>query len=215
MATVINRRTPKPVGFALAARAVDPETRFSPLGQVGRLQGSLERWRPARSFDGTVQWVHQGDQRKATRGDGVEDRTLRPSPLCMQELKDLELELDARREIGIIFRDSKVANSLVKVFEEDWKAATAPKPEATKEQTAPAVTRTSKKVAKTVTKDLHPVAPVLKAAVKDVMPPDTNLDVDYKEVEENVKDAVKEAVQDVVKGAVEDVVEHKEPGEKR
>jgi len=69
-------------------------------------------------------------------------------------------------------------------------------------------------VAKTVTKDLHPVAPVLKAAVKDVMPPDTHLDVDYKEVEENVKDAVKEAVQNVVKGAVEDVVERKDPGEK-
>jgi len=126
-----------------------------------------------------------------------------------------ELELDARREIGVIFRDSKVANSLVKVFEEDWNAANAPKPETSKEQTTPAVTRTAKKVAKTVTKDLHPVAPVLKAAVKDVMPPDTNLDVDYKEVEENVKDAVKEAVQEVVKGAVEDVVEHKEPGEKR
>ncbi len=31
-----------------------------------------------------------------------------------------ELELDARREIGVIFRDSKVVNAMVRTFEEDW-----------------------------------------------------------------------------------------------
>ena len=31
-----------------------------------------------------------------------------------------ELELDARREVGVIVRDSRVINALVGVFEEDW-----------------------------------------------------------------------------------------------
>ena len=36
-----------------------------------------------------------------------------------------ELELDARREIGIIVPDRKVINSVLKVFEADWKSAAA------------------------------------------------------------------------------------------
>jgi phosphatidylserine/phosphatidylglycerophosphate/cardiolipin synthase-like enzyme len=31
-----------------------------------------------------------------------------------------KLELDERREIGIIFRDTKIAGSLIKCFESDW-----------------------------------------------------------------------------------------------
>jgi cardiolipin synthase A/B len=34
-----------------------------------------------------------------------------------------QLELDARREIGVIFRDGKVIASLVRTFEEDWAAS--------------------------------------------------------------------------------------------
>src|SRR6201999_3654772 len=34
-----------------------------------------------------------------------------------------QLELDARREIGVIFRDQSVIAALVRVFEEDWAAA--------------------------------------------------------------------------------------------
>ena len=45
-----------------------------------------------------------------------------------------ELELDARREIGIIIHDSKVVNSVVRIFEEDWGSTAVSKIEAAREQ---------------------------------------------------------------------------------
>src|SRR5207244_11453461 len=41
------------------------------------------------------------------------------------------LELDARREIGVIFSDQKIASSMVKNFKEEWRGTAT-----TKEETA-------------------------------------------------------------------------------
>jgi phosphatidylserine/phosphatidylglycerophosphate/cardiolipin synthase-like enzyme len=40
-----------------------------------------------------------------------------------------ELELDRRRELGIVFRDAEAVGRLVQVFEEDWTSATAAPPD--------------------------------------------------------------------------------------
>ncbi len=124
-----------------------------------------------------------------------------------------EIELDARREVGIIFRDPKVVNRLVKTFEEDWALAEREAPAVEREK-APAG-RAAKIVVKAITKELPPVAPVVEDAVKEVVGEEVQIELDVKEVEETVKDAVKQAVTEVVKDVVEEFVEEKEDGEPR
>jgi phosphatidylserine/phosphatidylglycerophosphate/cardiolipin synthase-like enzyme len=118
-----------------------------------------------------------------------------------------ELELDARREVGIIFRGPEAVNRLISIFEEDWAAA---EPEAPEEQEGISAAKAAKKVAKAVTKDLPPVAPVVEQVLKEVAGNPASLDFDSKEIEESVKDAVKEAVQDAVKDVVEEAVEQQD-----
>jgi cardiolipin synthase A/B len=113
------------------------------------------------------------------------------------------LELDARREIGVIFRNQKIAGRLIKVFREDWGQKELPA-QAVKEAVPPAA-KVAKKVARVVIKELPPVAPVVETTVKEVVGDGVNVDFDPEELEEQVKDAVKEAVKQVVKDAVEEI----------
>lgn len=116
-----------------------------------------------------------------------------------------EVELGARREVGIIFRDSKIVSRLVKLFEDDWKAAERASEKSEGSEIEPAA-RVAKKVAKAITKDLPPVAQVLEVAVKEVVGELTDTELDAQEVEETVRDAVKDAVREVVRDAIEEVV---------
>lgn len=117
-----------------------------------------------------------------------------------------ELELGARREVGVLFRDKKIVAKLAKVFEEDWEAIERAVQQQPQEETAP-VARVARKVAKAVTKELPPVAPVLRVLVRELMGDTAEMDLDPTVVEESVKDAVKEAVTEAVFEAVETVVE--------
>jgi len=117
-----------------------------------------------------------------------------------------ELELSARREVGIIFRDAKIVSRLTKVFEEDWCETAKSHATAAEDDREPAV-KVAKKVAKAVMKDLPPVAPVVEVVVKEVVGEVGDMDLDPHEVEETVKDAVKEAVREVVRDVVESAVE--------
>ena len=51
-----------------------------------------------------------------------------------------EVELGCRREVGIIFRDKKIVNTLIKIFHDDWdaieRAAQQPVPEDVPEHSA-------------------------------------------------------------------------------
>lgn len=106
-----------------------------------------------------------------------------------------ELELDARREVGIIFREPKAVAEILRVFEEDWSArALAPAMEGPE---APPVRKLAKKVAKAVVEELPPVAPVVDQMAKE-LGVQGNVAVDVGRVEEMVKHAVKEAVRDAV-----------------
>lgn len=124
-----------------------------------------------------------------------------------------EIELDSRREVGIILRDSKVVDRLIKTFEADWLEAEKEAPPAELGK-APAG-RAAKIVVEALTKDLPPVAPVVKDAVKEVVGGKVDVELDVKEVEETVKDAVKDAVTQVVKEMVEEVVEQEKPEEQK
>ncbi len=115
-----------------------------------------------------------------------------------------QVELDARREAGLILRDSKVVARLIKIFEDDWATAQTQAPQ--KDEPVP-VERAMKKVAKAITKDLPPITPVLQQAVREVIGNGNEVDIDPDEIEETVRDAVKEVVKEIVKDVVEDVVD--------
>ena len=121
-----------------------------------------------------------------------------------------ELELGARREVGVIFRDAKIVAKIEKIFQDDWaaveRAATERATDQPREETAPA-DKVAKKIAKAVTKDLPPVAPVLRVLVRELVGANGDMDLDATVVEASVKDAVKEAVKEAVRDAVETVVE--------
>lgn len=119
-----------------------------------------------------------------------------------------ENELDARREVGIIFADSKVVGQLMKVFEEDWaEAEQIGSPSAGDEKP---VDRVVKKVAKTVIRDMPPVMPVLNGVVKEVVGDGVELELNAEEVEGIVKSALKQAVREALSSVVEEAVEQKD-----
>jgi cardiolipin synthase A/B len=126
-----------------------------------------------------------------------------------------EMELGNRREVGIIFRDTKIVAKLAKIFRDDWEAIEkakqqpAVKDDAVQEDAPDAADayKVAKKVAKAVAKDLPSVAPVLSVMVRELVGESMDVELDTAVVEESVKDAVKEAVREAVRDAVETVVE--------
>ena len=126
-------------------------------------------------------------------------RDRRQAFLGSQSLR--QLELDARREIGVILRDRSAIAALLRVFKEDWAASEpAKRDEETSDRLA---TKTAKKVAKVVRKNIS-ASPVVKQVVKAVrQKADKKL---TKEVEQTVKAAVKVAIGDSVKKATKEAV---------
>jgi len=114
-----------------------------------------------------------------------------------------EAELDARREVGLIFRDPRAVSQLLQTFESDWAKA-----ERAGEEPASAgspTARIAKKVAKAVAREIPPVAPIVNGALQEVAA-EADVDLIQKEVEAVVKGAVKEAVEEAVRDAVEEAV---------
>jgi hypothetical protein len=107
------------------------------------------------------------------------------------------LELDARREIGVIFQDVKVIARLSSTFKEDWDWKEQIAQPGVKEELPPVV-KVAKKIARAVVKELPPIAPVVEVTVKEVVGDVANVDLNPEEIEETVKEAVKQAVLNVV-----------------
>jgi len=122
-----------------------------------------------------------------------------------------QVELDSRREIGVIFRNRGIMTALARTFEQDWGASQS-KQEITSNFE---VGKTARKMAKVVSKNL-PVTPVVKQVVRAIQKKN-DLELRPSEVEETVKNAVKEAVKDTVrdatKKAIKTMVEATETGE--
>ena len=125
-----------------------------------------------------------------------------------------QVELDSRREIGVIFRNRGVMTALARTFEQDWVAS-----ESTQQKTTSnfEVGKTARKMAEVVSKNL-PVTPVVKQVVRAIEKKN-DLELRPREVEETVKTAVKEAVKDTVrdatKEAIKNMVEAAETGERQ
>ena len=120
-----------------------------------------------------------------------------------------EAELDARREVGVIFSDSKAVDLLVKTFRDDWSQTEQSNEQGVSEEATPAA-KVAKKVAKAVTKELPPVAPVLDVIVREMGGDKAGVELNAEAVEKTVKDAVKDAVKDVVRDVIEEIAERKE-----
>jgi phosphatidylserine/phosphatidylglycerophosphate/cardiolipin synthase-like enzyme len=112
-----------------------------------------------------------------------------------------QLELDARREIGVIFRSHPLISTLARIFEEDWAAS---EPNQKHAVVSVDVNKTAKKVAKALKNQL-PVKSVVKKVAKAVgQKPKGNHGDD---IEHKVEAAVTEAVKDTVKGAAKDALQ--------
>ena len=111
-------------------------------------------------------------------------------------------ELDSRREVGIIVREPKVVNGLIKTFETDW--AMREVEEKRQSETKPKV---RKKAVKAMVKELSPLNPIVKEAIKDAVSETASASLSTKEMKETVKEAVKEAVQERVKEMVKESLE--------
>jgi phosphatidylserine/phosphatidylglycerophosphate/cardiolipin synthase-like enzyme len=100
-----------------------------------------------------------------------------------------ETELDARREIGVVFSEAKMVSGVVRVFENDWTLAEHGARQ--KDGVETPVERAAKKVAKAVAREMPAVLPELDGMVKS----------DH--VQAIVKVAVKEAVAEALSSVVE------------
>lgn len=122
-------------------------------------------------------------------------------------------ELDSRRELGLILKDSKAVKQLIDTFQSDWtltasKKLPAPTTQETQKQpTSEPATASEKEMEKAVqvfTKELDPLANSVKKAVRkavakagdDVLNDEGVKDTMKKVVKKAVKEAVKEAVQE-------------------
>jgi cardiolipin synthase len=127
-----------------------------------------------------------------------------------------EMELERRRELGIIFRHPKLVKRLATIFEQDWELAgrTGRHDGADEKDEATPANKVAKKVAKAVARELPPLAPVVETVVKEMVGAKVDVPLNPEEVEETVKEAVKEAVREVVQNVVAEVAEHKALGGK-
>jgi cardiolipin synthase A/B len=111
-----------------------------------------------------------------------------------------QLELDARREIGVIFRDGALLKNIIRTFEEDWAASssdiTAGQPLAEPPR------KMVKKVAETVRKRV-PLHPVAKKVVKRISD-QAHIDLDHKEVREKVTEILKDVVEKTAQDAAQE-----------
>jgi len=113
-----------------------------------------------------------------------------------------QLELDARREIGVIFRDSAAVKELMRVFEEDWAASSKEleQPKAQKVPLKKAVKKTTKAITGKIR--LDPVAQKMAKALRRK----AKVDVEEKQIKQSVKEVVKELVEDAARSAAKEAV---------
>jgi phosphatidylserine/phosphatidylglycerophosphate/cardiolipin synthase-like enzyme len=100
-------------------------------------------------------------------------------------------ELDSRREVGVIVRESKVVKGLVQAFEADWGRKGV-------SEDVQAATREIKKRLKTTVTKLSSLNPLVKEAVSEVISKVGKDTLDSGEIKDTVEKAVKEAVRERV-----------------
>lgn len=113
------------------------------------------------------------------------------------------LELGARREVGVMFSDSKAVKRMAEVFETDWAAAT---PAIASDLLAAALDKPAKKVAKVLAKKIA-VKPVIEELLDKLLEKnDRPVTFEPDEVAQTVRDAFRDEVHDAVVVALREVV---------
>jgi phosphatidylserine/phosphatidylglycerophosphate/cardiolipin synthase-like enzyme len=129
-------------------------------------------------------------------------------------------ELDFRRELGLIVRDSKVVSKLIETFESDWTVTASKSKKASKETDASerdaakasekaddeeaASEQEAEKAVRALTKELSPLSVSVKKAVRTAVAKVGDDVLSDKGVKDTMKKVVKKAVKDAVKEAVHD-----------
>jgi phosphatidylserine/phosphatidylglycerophosphate/cardiolipin synthase-like enzyme len=116
------------------------------------------------------------------------------------------LELDRRREVGIIFRDTEVAGRLAKIYDEDWEAAEAVPAVRTERKSSQPVRKIAKAVAKHVVQEMPAVASVMEMASQQLGGESIPRSVDQAQLQADLEGAVKSAVKEVVREALENAL---------
>ena len=111
-------------------------------------------------------------------------------------------ELDSRREVGVIVREPKVVNGLIKTFETDWAVSAVGET-----QHSESNSKNIKKATKELVKELSPLNPIVKEALKEAASEAGSASLNMQEVKETVKEAVKEVVQERVDELVKESLE--------
>ncbi|HET9399964.1 MAG TPA: phospholipase D-like domain-containing protein [Candidatus Acidoferrales bacterium] len=113
-----------------------------------------------------------------------------------------KLELDSRRELGLVVRDSKVVKRLADVFESDWVATEAGRP---KERAAiPKFDEKElRKTARVIEQELPQVANTVKKVVRRIVAKAGEEAFQDEKVQSTVKKAVKKVVKEAMKEVVE------------
>lgn len=102
-----------------------------------------------------------------------------------------KIELDGRREVGMIVRGPRSVRRLVDTFDADWSAKElSENPEAT--------AKDLKRAVKSAAAELTYLNPIVRQAVKDVVAKTGGEDLDPAEVQQSIQKAVKEAVRERV-----------------
>jgi phosphatidylserine/phosphatidylglycerophosphate/cardiolipin synthase-like enzyme len=127
-------------------------------------------------------------------------------------------ELDFRRELGLIVRDSKVVSKLIETFDSDWTDTRRKKASKVKDisdakaadsakntdDEKPISTHDAQKAVRVLTKELNPLLVNVKRAVRTAVAKVGDDVLSDKGVKDTMKKVVKKAVKDAVKEAVHD-----------
>lgn len=117
-----------------------------------------------------------------------------------------KLELDSRREVGLIVKERGVISKLVETFEKDWGAS-----EGREEKTKVPAQEKQKPIDKEkLAKKLDPLNESIKRAVKRVVKENGSKIVADDETKETLKQAVKKTVKQAFKEAVQETAERVE-----
>lgn len=103
-----------------------------------------------------------------------------------------QLELDARREIGILFGDGAAIKNVIHTFEEDWAASSAEIAEEKhppEKQAAKAIRKAAQAISKRV-----PLRPVAKKVVQRISDR-ADVELDHKELRQEVTDILRDVIE--------------------
>jgi cardiolipin synthase A/B len=112
-----------------------------------------------------------------------------------------KLELEARREVGVIFRDKAVVKQMESVFEKDWKKSEP----AVEKDNVTAFNIPASKVAKQVAKHIA-IKPVVEQVLDKVIDSKDDASFEPEEVAQTVKEAFREELHGAVVDALQDLV---------